>query len=153
MLSVKFNKLTDEAKLPTRKHKMDAGIDVYSLETVRLAANSQKVIHTGIALAKCPRRYVLQVWPKSGLDAEFGLHTGAGIIDCEYRGEILILLKNMSEYIWEIEAGDAIAQLVLLPCPGYEIELTEDTDETERGDTGGITKTVTLNTKAEFKEE
>lgn len=142
MKKISFKKLDESAKLPTRKHQDDAGIDVYALETFRIAGGEQKVIHTGIALADCPKEHVLLVWPKSGLDAEFGLHTGAGVIDSGFRGEILILLKNMSEFIWEISAGEAIAQIVVVPRPIYVIVEAEEVSETERGETGGIVNSV-----------
>lgn len=139
-MKLEFIKLDENAKLPTRKHKADAGVDVYALETVRIAANSQKAINTGIGLANCPNAYVLFVWPKSGLDTRYALHTGAGVIDSTYRGEILILLKNMSEFMWEIEAGDAIAQLVLVACPEYEIVEAQEVKTTDRGADAGIAR-------------
>ena len=81
---------------------------------------------------------VLQIWPRSGTDAKLSLHTGAGIVDYLYRGEIKVLLKNQSDHMVEIHKGDAIAQAVIVPCyVGDVIEVTE-TNETDRGKSGGI---------------
>jgi len=140
---LKFKKLDPRAKLPTRKNSLDAGLDVFCLDVETIPANDQSIVRTGIGLADAPENCVIQVWPKSGLDAQFGLHTGAGIIDSGYRGEILILLKNMSDSWVRLEAGDAIAQLVVVPClRPWIIEVVSPT-ESERGADGGITSVLT----------
>lgn len=137
-MSIKFKRLHPEAKVPTRKFNLDAGLDIYAFETTYITARSQAVMRTGIALAGAPDNCVIQVWSKSGLDANLSLHVGAGIIDPNYRGEILVLLKNMSYYSVGINKGDAIAQLVIVPCMRPEIEIVEDVEATDRGEQGGI---------------
>ena len=80
-----------------------------------------------------------QVWPKSGLDAKYGLHTGSGIIDSGYRGEILVLLKNMSDNPIIISAGSPIAQLIpVLIDPSYMEEVSDISEVSDRGESGGI---------------
>ena len=135
---IKFKQLYLEAKVPTRHFPGDAGLDVYSLDTVYIAARSQEVIRTGIALADAPDNCVIQVWSKSGLDANLCLHVGAGIIDPNYRGEILVLLKNTGWDSVGINKGDAIAQLVIVPCMRPEIEIVKEVETTDRGEQGGI---------------
>lgn len=145
---IKFIKMVPDAIVPSRKFLGDAGLDVYSLETVYIGAGKQEVIRTGITLAYAPPNSVIQVWPKSGLDAKFALHTGAGIIDANYRGEILIVLKNMSDFSICIEKGDPVAQLVVVKCVMPAIELVETSNETERGSSGGVASVV--NNKGEL---
>jgi len=136
-------KLDESAKMPTRKFTKDAGLDIYSLNQVYIPAGEQAVVRTGIMMAGVTEDCVILVWPKSGLDARLGLHTGAGVIDSGYRGEILVLLKNTSKHNVMVEAGDAIAQLVTVPvlrpevAPVYTVDLA-----TLRGNTGGITDEV-----------
>lgn len=135
-----FYKLRKDAKLPTRKYEFDAGLDIYTPVEVKIPPGDQAVIMTGLALAHAPKDVVIQVWPKSGLDARLCAHTGAGIIDSGYRGEILILIKNTSKKYWLIfEPGDAIAQLVVVPCEHPEVcETTIKPPATDRGASGGI---------------
>lgn len=161
-MPLSFRKVHPDATLPTRKHQYDAGIDFYSYEDERIAPWSQLVIDTGIELAELPVpgrtiplkhsgfdgtiyyplgnewRTVLQIWPKSGLDSRVALHTGAGIVDYLYRGRVLILVKNQSDSIIMIRKGDAIAQGVVVPCCVGEVTEITETNETERGATGGI---------------
>ena len=139
---IQFKRLTDTAKLPTRKNKHDAGLDIASIVNEIIQPRDQAIIRTGIALANMPHNFVIQVWPKSGRDVREGLHTGAGIIDSGYRGEILLLVRNMSDETIYIKAGDAVAQLVVLPCVFPQPKWTEDTSDTERGADGGILRTL-----------
>lgn len=154
MIKLKFKKLFDQAIIPTKKFPSDAGWDLYSIQDVAIPAHEQRKMKTGIQLAYAGPDFtysgglshpiVLQVWSRSGMDTEKGLHVGAGIIDQNYRGEILVLLKNMSNQTQHIRAGDKIAQLVPLYLPFSEVEEVEEVEETDRGESGGI---------AEYKKE
>ena len=135
---LEFRKLQVEAVLPTRKYPGDAGLDLYTIETVTIAPQSQVIIHTGIGLNAAPPNCVLQVWPKSGIDAKQALHTGAGIIDTGYRGEILVLLKNMGQQEVSIPAQTPVAQLVVLPCLFPDVVETKLATKTKRNTHGGI---------------
>ena len=139
---IQFKKIHEDAILPCRKHKGDAGLDVFALETFQLRRREQKVVQTGIVLAGCPDDVGLFVWPKSGLDAEFGISTGAGVIEPTYRGEILILVRNMSSFAIQIEKGDAFAQLVPLKLANEDVEEVDSLEETERGADGGIARSI-----------
>lgn len=154
MTKLMFHKLRDDAKLPSRKYRWDAGLDVHTLDKVRIGPGQQAVIQTGLRLTAAPRGIVIQVWPKSGLDARVGAHTGAGIIDSGYRSEVLILVKNTNREHWiEFEAGDAVAQLVVVPCEYPEVKefvvrpsgsatSRKFWEEVDRGTDGGITETL-----------
>ena len=136
-------KSAEGAKMPTRKHTRDAGLDVYALHQIHIPAGEQAVVRTGITMAGVTEDCVILVWPKSGLDARLGLHTGAGVIDSGYRGEILVLLKNTSKHNVMVEAGDAIAQLVTVPVLRPEVAIVHTVDlATLRGNTGGVTDEV-----------
>lgn len=149
-MTLSFRRVYPDAILPTRKHRFDAGIDFYSYEDERIAPWGQLVIDTGIELVELPEieifenvvwntwKSVLQIWPKSGLDAKMALHTGAGIVDFLYRGRVLILVKNQSDSSIMIRKGDSVAQGVIVPCYTGEVIEVSETNETERGATGGI---------------
>lgn len=139
---LKFKKVKEDAIIPAKKHESDAGIDVFTRETFQLRRGEHKVIRTGIVLADCPEDVVLFVWPKSGLDAEFGLTTGAGVIDPGYRGEIMILVKNTGSYALQIEKGDAFAQLVPTKIAKVGVEEVSEIEQTDRNEDGGIARSV-----------
>lgn len=149
MIKLKFKKLSDLAIIPTKKFPTDAGWDLYSVEEIAIPAHTQYSVKTDIQLADVKEFYsynnqeietnvVLQAWSRSGIDAKKGLHVGAGIIDQNYRGEIVVLLKNMSNQTQHILIGDKIAQLVPLYLPIVEVEEVYEIEETDRGEQGGI---------------
>jgi dUTP pyrophosphatase len=144
MATIRFSLLSDTAVLPTRKFPTDAGWDLYADEDKVIEGYTQQVIKTGIRLADVisDQNVVLQIWSRSGMDAKYGLHVGAGIVDSEYRGEILVLLKNTTDTTRYIVSGDKIAQLVILYLPEVHVEEVETIHETYRGEQGGITEHV-----------
>jgi len=138
--NIRFKKMQASAKIPSRKHKADAGLDLYTLEDVIIRPGEQQVVHTGIKLAEAPDNIVLQIWPKSGLSSKYGLQTGAGIVDSGYRGELLVLLQywpGSNVGALQLEAGEAIAQIVPVLLAPADIEVGE-CKQTERGADGGI---------------
>jgi dUTP pyrophosphatase len=126
-------KITPTAKLPTRAHSTDAGLDLYSDEDKVLAPGIRAFVKTGIKMA-IPAGCVGLVWDKSGL-AQAGLSTIGGVIDAAYRGELIIGIINLGQESYEIKAGQKIAQLLI-----QKIELPEivesELDKTDRGDKG-----------------
>lgn len=131
-------KVDDRAIMPTKKMPFDAGYDLYALRDVTLDPWSQLVVDTGLELVELPTFNdkwcsVLQIWPRSGLDARQGIHTGAGIIDFLYTGKILVLVKNQSDFQVTINYGTAIAQAVIVP-----VWAGDAAGEKRRGDSGGI---------------
>lgn len=142
-MKILLTKINDNAILPIRKFPTDAGVDVCSVQSFTIKPREQAVVRTGLKVASIPEQCCIQVWSKSGLDSKLGLHIGAGIIDSGYRGEILILAKNMSDNPIHIYPGTAIAQLLVVPIVYAGFEFVEDfEDETERSGSGGIVSTL-----------
>lgn len=137
-MEIKFRLLDESAKIPTRKFADDAGLDIYSNELTIVGAGAQVVIRTGVQLVGAPTDCVLFIWSKSGIAAKFNVHVGAGVVDPNYRGEILVLLRNMSDERFYIRKGDPIAQLVIVPCLRPHVITVLESSDSERGDSGGI---------------
>lgn len=131
---IQVEKLSPEAKLPTRAHEFDAGLDLYALENTSIPPYSQDMLATGLKIA-IPKGYVGLIWDKSGL-ANQGYTTLGGVIDSSYRGEIKIIFKNLSEDIYHIRAGQKIAQLLIQSIELPLIKETKVEDNTSRGEQG-----------------
>lgn len=132
-----FKKLNDEAIIPEYAHEGDSCMDVFSVIDHVLKPNEYFNIPTGLACSM-DKNIEIQVRPKSGIASKNGvtvLNT-PGTIDAGFRGEIGVLLINLSNKDFEIQKGMKIAQLAV--CPVYRAKITEsDTlDETERGQGG-----------------
>jgi len=134
MVLLKVKKLREDAKLPYKKHKGDAGLDLYTIEDIELEPNEIKVVSTGIAI-EIPRGYFGLIKDRSSLSMK-GLHVLAGVIDENYRGEIKIVLCNLSKEPLRIDKYSRIAQLIIIPYLSvYPIEYDE-LDQTDRGANG-----------------
>lgn len=124
-----------QAKLPTRGSLHSAGLDLYSIESLWIAARGRATIRTGLSVA-IPHGFYGRIAPRSGLAVKHGLDVLAGVIDSDYRGEIICALINHGDEPLEIEAGMRIAQLIIesieTPTPTW----SEDLSETERGGGG-----------------
>ena len=123
--------MNPQAVLPTRTHDDDAGLDLYNLEDFRLEAGEGRAVKTGIALA-IPQGYVGLVADRSSLGKR-GLKTAGGIIDAGYRGEIHIVLWNISRELFELKRGERLAQLLVIPIATPVIEEVSSLEETARG--------------------
>ena len=143
MEKVNVKRLRDGAKLPTYGSPEAAGADLYACleEALTIAPGETKAIPTGIAL-EVPRSCAGLVYARSGLACKQGLAPAnkVGVIDSDYRGEVLVMLHNHGSEVREIAPGDRIAQLVITPVytPGFN-EVSELSD-TDRG-TGGFGST------------
>jgi dUTP pyrophosphatase len=132
--SINILRLSPDAVLPTRAHPDDAGLDLYGLEDILLIPGQGKVAKTGIALA-LPERHVGLVADRSSL-AKRGIKTAGGIIDAGYRGEIHIVLWNISSEPIQLKAGERIAQLLIIPIATPAVAEVSTLDETMRGQKG-----------------
>jgi dUTP pyrophosphatase len=132
---IEVTRLESQARIPTRAHEDDAGLDLYSLEDVFLEAGQGERIRTGVALA-LPTGFVGMIADRSSL-AKRGLKTAGGIIDSGYRGEIQILVWNLSSEALHVQGGDRVAQLLILPIATPQpIEVASLDLTTTRGKNG-----------------
>ena len=132
---IRFQKILAEAIIPHYAHQGDAGMDIFSVEEDIIKAGERKNIRTGIKM-ELPEGFVGLVWDKSGLALKNGIKTMAGVIDAGYRGEIGIVLVNLSHQDYKIEKGQKIAQMLIQKVERAEIEDTQELSETKRGDGG-----------------
>lgn len=132
---MKIKVILDEgAKMPTRAHDTDAGLDIYARETQIIPARDSAKFDTGVHI-EIPAGYVGFLKSKSGLNVKHGI-TSEGVIDAGYTGAIVAKLYNNSGYDYTVNVGDKITQLVLLPIITPDLEEAESFDETERGTNG-----------------
>lgn len=126
--------LDDGARMPTRAHTTDAGLDLYAKETQIVPAKESAVFDTGvhIELPLCTTGFLKS---KSGLNVKHGIISD-GVIDAGYTGSICVKLYNLSGYDYTVHAGDKISQLVVLPYVAPSLELVDKLEETARGDKG-----------------
>ena len=134
-MTIKIKKVCDEAILPKYAHPGDAGMDFFSNEEITLRAGERKLVSTGISMA-IPEGYVGLLWDKSGIASKFGIKSMAGVIDAGYRGEIRILLHNLSNEDFQIEKGMKVAQMLIQPVEQKQLVEVNDLEETARGDGG-----------------
>lgn len=127
-------KLDEGAKMPTRAHPTDAGLDLYARETLIVSARESAVFDTGVHI-ELPHGTVGMLKSKSGLNVKHGL-LNEGVIDEGYTGSIVVKLYNNSGRDYKVNAGDKISQLVIMPILTPELELVDELEETERGANG-----------------
>ena len=122
------------AKMPTRAHPYDGGLDLYAMEDGYIRCNQSRTFDTGVHV-QIPEGCVGFIKSKSGLMVNHGILTD-GTIDCGYTGPIKVCLFNHGGSKYEVKAGDKIAQLVIVPCVLLPLELVDSLEETDRGDGG-----------------
>jgi dUTP pyrophosphatase len=132
---LEFMRLHPLAKLPTRGSLHAAGLDLHSIESLWIPARGRATVRTGLSVA-VPNGFYGRVAPRSGLAVKHGLDVLAGVIDSDYRGEIICALVNHDDKPFEIEAGMRIAQLVIESIATPEPIWSEDLSETKRGGGG-----------------
>jgi dUTP pyrophosphatase len=121
-VKLRFARLSEGAVLPTRAHDGDAGLDLYAAEQAHLGPGERWSVPTGVAV-EIPPGHAGLVLPRSGLAREHGiaLVNSPGLIDSGYRGEIKVLLLNTDPaQVYRVQAGDRIAQLVVVAVASPE---------------------------------
>ena len=136
---IKFQKILDEAIIPHYAHPGDAGMDIFSVEETIIKSGERKSVRTGVKM-ELAEGFVALVWDKSGLALKNGIKTMAGVIDSGYRGEIGVVLANLSGQDYKIEKGQKIAQMLIQKVERAEIEEVKELSETKRG-AGGFGST------------
>ena len=134
-----FKRLHPEARLPARGSADAAGLDLCAVERLTIEPGGRAAVRTGLAVA-IPRGFYGRVAPRSGLAVRHGLDVLAGVIDSDYRGEILCALVNHGAEPFEIEPGARVAQLVVEAIATPEPVWAEELEETARG-AGGFGST------------
>ena len=139
-MELKIKKLRENATLPTRGTKGSAGADLYACieESVTINPGDLKLIPTGVAIALPDSSAVAYLYARSGLGVKHGicLANGVGVVDSDYRGEIMVGLCNVSGEPYTVEPNERIAQMVISPVIIPELIEVEKLDETDRGEGG-----------------
>lgn len=141
-MKINFKRLTPEAKTPTYGTEYSAGADLYNFDTpVEIAPHATALIHTGIAM-EIPEGYCGLIFARSGLATKRGIAPAnkVGVIDADYRGEIMVALHNHSEVTATVEAGERVAQLAVVPFLKADFVECEELSDTLRG-AGGFGST------------
>ena len=120
--------------MPTKAHDADAGFDIYTPRAFTIVRGGCAIIDTGVHI-EIPKGYVGFLKSKSGLNVKYGV-TGEGVIDSGYTGSIVAKLYNDGGNPLRFAEGEKIIQIVFLPIPEVELELTDSFEETERGENG-----------------
>lgn len=138
-VSVKLKKLNENAIVPKYGTEFSAGADLYACEgkDVTVEPHQTAFIHTGVAI-EIPDGLVGLVYARSGLASKRSLAPAnkVGVIDCDYRGEIIVSLHNHSDLPQTIADKERVAQLVIAPCFVADFEEVDDLSDTDRGQGG-----------------
>lgn len=142
-VEIRIKRLNNGAGLPLPAYASAgaAGMDICAAEAVTLKPGKRAAIPTGFAFA-IPHGFEIQVRPRSGLALKHGITclNTPGTIDCDYRGEVKVILANLGDEDVSFERGDRIAQLVVAAAPQAAIVEVDALDETQRG-AGGFGST------------
>ncbi len=132
-----IKKVSKHAITPSKATKCSAGYDLYSIDNTSIPSGGRAVIDTGV-IVEISYGYYARVAPRSGLAFRFGIDVLAGVIDCDYRGVVKVILVNHGKLEFKIKRGDRIAQLILTKIySGYGVvKVVEHTTKTERGEGG-----------------
>ena len=133
-MKLKVKKICKDARIPLYSHKGDAGLDIFSSVDTVLKRGQIAPIPTGIKIS-IPAGYVGLIWDKSGVSLK-GVHRVAGVIDSGYRGEVSVVLINLSSEPFVIKKGMKIAQMLIQPVIEVKVIEVEKLDETSRGEGG-----------------
>lgn len=144
MEMLKIKKVKENAKVPNRATSGSAGLDLCACidEPITLEGGDTVVIPTGIAIALPSADYGAFVFPRSGIAVKhgIGLLNSVGVIDSDYRGEIMVGVINQVKEAYTIQPGERIAQMVIMPVSMMPVEEVTELDDTDRG-AGGFGST------------
>lgn len=136
---VRIKKLRDNAIIPTYGSEFAAGADLYAAidEAITIGAGETKLIPTGIAL-EVPVGFAGLIYARSGLATKRGLAPAnkVGVVDSDYRGEVMVALHNHGNQAQTVEAGERIAQMVIAPFITANFILADELEDTVRGEGG-----------------
>tara|TARA_R110000751_G_scaffold42375_2_gene98477 strand:+ start:271 stop:750 length:480 start_codon:yes stop_codon:yes gene_type:complete len=134
-MEILIKKTHPEAAVPTQATEGDAGYDLYSLDEITLTPLARTVVKTGISLA-IPMGFYGRIAPRSGLAVKKGLDVLAGVVDSGYRGNVGVVLINLSGETVSLDKKSKVAQLIIEQCLDVEWVESEDLSESRRGEEG-----------------
>ncbi len=138
-MTIRVKKIRDEAILPSYGSSFAAGADLYALpgDAITFLPGETKLIHTGIAM-EIPEGFAGFIYARSGIATKRGLAPAnkVGVVDSDYRGEVMVALHNHSDEAQTIAGGERIAQMVIAPFLAATFMESDTLDETERGEGG-----------------
>lgn len=138
-IEVKIKKLRANAQIPTYGSDFAAGADIYAAvdEAVSIAPGETKFIPTGLAF-QIPEGYAGFMYARSGLASKRGLAPAnkVGVIDADYRGEVMVALHNHGTEVQTVEAGERISQMIIAPFITAEYIFSDELSDTVRGEGG-----------------
>lgn len=138
-MEISIQLLNDLAKVPTRGSEYAAGYDLYSANgyDIEIAPHSTVKIGTGVAM-ELPEGTFGAIFARSGLATKKGLRPAncVGVCDSDYRGEYIVPLHNDTDELMVIEAGERIAQLIIMNFNPIEFNVVDSLSDTKRGDGG-----------------
>lgn len=136
MLNIKIKRLNDLSKIPTRGTKLSAGYDLYAATSydIHIPPHSTVMVGTGLAM-ELPVGWFGAIFARSGIATKRGLRPAncVGVIDADYRNEIIVAVHNDSDETKTIQTGERIAQFILLPYQDIGFEEVERLNNTDRG--------------------
>ena len=135
---VNIKKLLPDAIVPKYASEFAAGADLYSCtEAVEIKPGETKMIHTGIAI-ELPLGTVGLIYARSGLASKKGLAPAnkVGVVDCDYRGEVMVALHNHGATTQTVDIGERVAQLVIAPYYTANFIESDELSDTSRGEGG-----------------
>ena len=140
---LRIKKLRDNAQMPTYGSEYAAGADMYAAidEAVTIESGETKFIPTGLAF-EIPEGYAGFIYARSGLACKKGLAPAnkVGVVDADYRGEVMVALHNHGKVAQTVETGERIAQMIIAPFVAVNYIFSDELDDTVRG-VGGFGST------------
>ena len=137
-MKIRYKKLNENATTPTYGTEYSAGADLYSAEgEIVIAPHTTYLVHTGIAV-EIPEGYCGLIFARSGLASKRGLAPAnkVGVIDADYRGELMVALHNHTDKEAKIDPKERVAQLAIVPFLKAEYEMADELSDTVRGEGG-----------------
>ena len=133
-MKVKFKRFSSHARIPQKATIGSACYDLFTARCVTLEPNATRSIETDLGFFSS-KKYMARIYPRSCLSLQ-SIFLGGGEVDADYRGNVLVILTNLSDRTKEIETGDRIAQVLFVSKKEVEFEEVATFDETDRGTKG-----------------
>ena len=138
-MKIEIKKIHPDATIPRYAHHGDAGLDLFTIESLELEPRERKTVPLGLAI-EIPAGYVGLIWDKSGLSHKYGIKSFGGVIDSSYRGEIHVGVINLSDKFFSFEKGHKIGQLLIQKIEQVHFEEVDKLTDSPRA-AGGFGST------------